>query len=62
MCGRYLLTAPRDSLAIWFNFDDGPDLSARYNIASTQSIPIVRMAATDGQRECVLVRRLQAAD
>jgi putative SOS response-associated peptidase YedK len=56
MCGRYLITAPRDALANWFNFDDGPDLSARYNIAPTQSIPIVRMAATDGQRECVLVR------
>jgi putative SOS response-associated peptidase YedK len=55
MCGRFLLMTPREALERWFNFDDGPELEARYNVAPSQPIPVVRMAAS-GKRECVLVR------
>jgi len=37
-------------------FDDGPVLEARYNIAPSQPIPVVRLAADNHKRECVLVR------
>lgn len=56
MCGRFLLMTPREALERWFNFDDGPELTARYNVAPSQPIPVVRMAANSTKRECVLVR------
>jgi putative SOS response-associated peptidase YedK len=56
MCGRYLLATPAGDLANWFGFDGGPALEARYNIAPSQPIPVVRLAADNHKRECVLVR------
>ena len=56
MCGRFLVTSSGDAMAQWFNFDDGPDLTPRYNIAPSQPIPVVRMATAGDNRECVLVR------
>ncbi len=43
MCGRYTLTAPVESLAQLFGFDERPNLSARYNIAPTQEVPALRL-------------------
>ncbi len=56
MCGRYLLMSSGAGLANWFGFDEGPALSARYNIAPSQPIPVVRTMADGDKRECVLVR------
>jgi putative SOS response-associated peptidase YedK len=55
MCGRYLFTASREALAQWFRLDDLPmELPARYNVAPSQPVPVVR-AKAEG-RECVLLR------
>jgi putative SOS response-associated peptidase YedK len=55
MCGRYLLMSSGDGLASWFGYDGGPALSARYNIAPSQPIAVVRTNA-DAKRECALAR------
>jgi putative SOS response-associated peptidase YedK len=44
MCGRAILTATADVLKGYFGLDDVPDLTARYNIAPTQPIAVVRHA------------------
>jgi putative SOS response-associated peptidase YedK len=44
MCGRATLTATADVLKGYFGLDDTPDLVARYNIAPTQPIAVVRHA------------------
>jgi putative SOS response-associated peptidase YedK len=53
MCGRYTLTTPPDVLARVFCVPSVPPLQPRYNIAPTQTVPIVRPAAG---REMVLAR------
>lgn len=50
MCGRYLLTTPGEVLAELFEIDEKPRLEARYNIAPTQEVAIVRRRE-DGRRE-----------
>lgn len=56
MCGRYHSILPREAMRTIFKVDGLiPDLPARYNIAPTQPIPIVRWAA-DGDRELAIVR------
>lgn len=56
MCGRYSLTSPVEAMRQLFDFDGRPNLPARYNIAPTQAIPIVRdLQAGDG-RELVPAR------
>jgi len=46
MCGRYSLTTAPEALRRLFDFDTTPNLEPRYNIAPTQSVPVLR--ATDG--------------
>jgi putative SOS response-associated peptidase YedK len=41
MCGRFYLTATRAEIKRHFKLDDVPELVPRYNIAPTQSSPIV---------------------
>ena len=41
MCGRYHLSTPPEALATIFGFIDLPNLAARWNIAPTQSAPII---------------------
>ncbi|MGQ0664409.1 MAG: SOS response-associated peptidase [Pseudomonadota bacterium] len=49
MCGRYSLTTPVEALRTLFRFEGpGPNLPPRWNIAPTQSAPVV--AAADGGR------------
>jgi putative SOS response-associated peptidase YedK len=49
VCGRYVLTVTGRVLARLFDLDEVPELEARYNIAPTQQVPIVR-AGPDGRR------------
>ncbi len=45
MCGRYSLTTPGDVLAEIFALSEVPNLSPRWNIAPTQSVPVIRSDA-----------------
>lgn len=47
MCGRFTLTATAEMVADELDLDEVPELAPRYNIAPTQSVPIVR-ARPDG--------------
>lgn len=42
MCGRYALTLPPDAVRDAFRYDERPNFPARYNIAPTQPVPVVR--------------------
>ena len=55
MCGRYSLTTPVEGIARLFAFDARPNLAARYNIAPTQPVPVLRDDLA-GRRELALVR------
>jgi putative SOS response-associated peptidase YedK len=56
MCGRYTFTVSRRDLATHFQVPE-PELPfvARYNVAPTQQLPIIRQPA-DGGRELALAR------
>ncbi len=49
MCGRYALTTDPRKLARRFGAEPPPDLPPRYNVAPSQTIPIVRREA-EGRR------------
>jgi putative SOS response-associated peptidase YedK len=55
MCGRYELHTHPAALALAFGLAHPPTLTARYNIAPMQTVPIVRHNAA-GERELVQVR------
>jgi putative SOS response-associated peptidase YedK len=55
MCGRYLITTNVEALRRLFGFKGGPDLQPRFNLAPTQSAPVVRLSAA-GERELVILR------
>jgi putative SOS response-associated peptidase YedK len=55
MCGRFTLRTPNAVLLETFQLDSAPELSPRYNIAPTQSVPVVR-ADEHRQRELVGMR------
>jgi len=44
MCGRFALTLPSKKVMAQFNIKDEVDLTARYNIAPTQQIAVIRPA------------------
>lgn len=50
MCGRYTLSADANELASYFGLDSVPELTPRFNIAPTQSVPIVRAVVGLGRR------------
>jgi putative SOS response-associated peptidase YedK len=56
MCGRFTLTDPDQDLVVQFNLPSIPDLQPRYNIAPTQPVAAVRLAAADAVRELVFLR------
>lgn len=58
MCGRFTLTLPPDLIAEAFglDLDDIPVLEARYNIAPTQPVAVVRRLRPDGRRQLDLLR------
>ena len=54
MCGRYVLTASPEEVQALFGHLDEVWFPARYNIAPTQPIAVVRLAG--GQRHCSMMR------
>jgi len=54
MCGRYCITSAPEAIRALFRYREQPNFPARYNVAPTQPIPIVRMV--EGAREFALVR------
>jgi putative SOS response-associated peptidase YedK len=54
MCGRFTLTTPAELVAEAFGLDAIPDLEARYNVAPSQPVAVVRAGAS-GRRELSLV-------
>jgi putative SOS response-associated peptidase YedK len=54
MCGRYTITSAPEALRALFRYAEQPNFPARFNIAPTQPIPIVRLV--EGRREFALVR------
>ncbi len=48
MCGRFAITLPPDAMRRLFGYLEQPNFPARYNIAPTQPIPIVRADRRDG--------------
>lgn len=54
MCGRYLITSSLEAIRRVFEVLQRPNLKARYNVAPTQQVPVVRLA-TSG-RELVQLR------
>jgi len=54
MCGRYTITSAPEAYRALFGYAEQPKFPARYNIAPTQPIPIVRL--DQGERHFALVR------
>jgi putative SOS response-associated peptidase YedK len=55
MCGRFALIVDASVLADLFEVDPPDDLEPRFNIAPTQTVPIVR-AVGERSRECAMAR------
>lgn len=55
MCSRYSITSPPEAIRELFGYAARPNFPARYNIAPTQPVPVVRLNSV-GEREFVLVR------
>ncbi len=55
MCSRYSLTSPPEAVRAYFGYRDTPNFPARYNIAPTQPVAVVRHDR-DGQRQFRLMR------
>lgn len=47
MCGRFTLRTSARAIAEHFGLADAPHLEPRYNIAPTQSVPVVRLDTSD---------------
>ncbi len=56
MCGRYSLTSPAEALSRLFRAPAPAGLAPRYNIAPTQTVLAVRLAADGETREMVGLR------
>jgi putative SOS response-associated peptidase YedK len=54
MCGRYAITSAPEAIRRLFNYPEQPNFPARYNVAPTQPVPVVRLA--EGARQFALVR------
>ena len=54
MCGRYTITSAPEAIRALFRYEEEPQFPARYNIAPTQPIPVIRFL--DGKRHFALVR------
>jgi putative SOS response-associated peptidase YedK len=56
MCGRFTLTLPGEILAEVFGLDEPPELAARYNIAPTQNVAVVRRVPAGAPRSLSMLR------
>ncbi len=50
MCGRYSITTAPEALRALFRFEEQPNLAPRFNVAPTQSVPVVRRDAEGHRR------------
>jgi putative SOS response-associated peptidase YedK len=55
MCGRFTLRTTGDVVADFFGLRELPDLPPRYNIAPTQTVPVVRLLPGRRDRELALL-------
>jgi putative SOS response-associated peptidase YedK len=55
MCGRFVIELSSDHVARFFGLADVPDLPPRYNVAPSQSVPVIREAA-NGLRRLTMMR------
>jgi putative SOS response-associated peptidase YedK len=55
MCGRYAITSPPEAVQRIFGVPERPNWPARYNVAPTQDVPVVRLG-DDGGRHLVHLR------
>ena len=56
MCGRYVLATPVTELQRRFGFRELPNLPPSYNIAPTQTAPVVRLRPDGADRELAMLR------
>ena len=49
MCGRFTLATSAEDIANLFDLSDVPELTARYNIAPTQDVPVCRAVEDRGR-------------
>jgi putative SOS response-associated peptidase YedK len=56
MCGRYTVTSSGETIADLFDLTEIPQLPARYNLAPTQTAPVVRVVAPGGPRSLAPLR------
>ena len=56
MCGRFFLSKSGAEIASHFDLTDEPALAPRFNIAPSQSIPVVRASAGDGDPRVLELR------
>ena len=54
MCGRFVITSPPDAMRRLLRYREQPNFPARYNVAPTQPIPVVRLI--NGARTFTLMR------
>lgn len=54
MCGRYSISVPPQAIQKLFELEDVPDMPARYNVAPSQDVPVVREGPKG--RELVFLR------
>ncbi len=55
MCGRFAFYSPAEAVARVFGVDDPPEVEARFNIAPTQFVPVVR-DDSEGRRRIGMLR------
>jgi len=55
MCGRFSLTTAPEAMRALFDYENLPNLAPRFNVAPTQPVATVRLAA-GGKRELVFMR------
>ncbi len=60
MCGRYTLLAQANELAAEFHVSEVANLAPRYNIAPTQSVPIVRLQGFVPHTDMAVVRQAES--
>src|ERR1700693_4494125 len=54
MCGRYVITSSPEAIRALFRYSEAPNFPARYNVAPTQPIPVVRIV--ERKRSFALMR------
>ena len=56
MCGRYTLRVDAETVAAQLKLDTVPELAPRYNIAPTQTAPVIRLSLEEEARVLTMMR------